>query len=312
MTEPATSLGFTLSPRQTEYLALDWGETVKAAMGLSPGLVRLGAYWSEIEVEPGRYDFSALDAALHEVRYPDRQIILTVGMKAPRWPEYYVPVWRQQTQVVSFTAAVVSRYGHNDLVDYWQVENEPFDPSGEHRWRISEELLKEEIALLRRLDRRQRPIIATMWVKTHPLARLDVGQRLRARRLLSLVDVLGLDVYPSVGQRVMGKNVYVDWSHWYWEAAAARLRRLAERLGKQAWVMEAQAEPWEPGHLVHVDPKPSRSMRPETAVQICERLRRAGFRDILLWGVEHWWMRVVRHRDSTWWDAMGRLYRSRV
>src|SRR5437879_3250823 len=51
----------------------------------------------------------------------------------------------------------------------WQVENEPLDAAGPHRWRISAEFLAEEIALVRRLDAdRQRPVVVNTFVDTQP------------------------------------------------------------------------------------------------------------------------------------------------
>ena len=34
------------------------------------------------------------------------------------------------------------------------------------------------------------------------------------------------------------------------------------------------------------------------------QLRDVGFDTILLWGVEHWYMRREVHQDALWWDQM--------
>jgi hypothetical protein len=34
------------------------------------------------------------------------------------------------------------------------------------------------------------------------------------------------------------------------------------------------------------------------------QLHDLGFDTILLWGVEHWYMRRERHNDTIWWDQM--------
>src|SRR5687767_14817772 len=92
---PARSiaLGFTFSQRQTEYLTLQWDDVFDAALDLSPTIIRLGAYWDEIEPYEGVYDWSTLDAQLDRADERDLDVILTVGMKAPRWPEYFLPSW---------------------------------------------------------------------------------------------------------------------------------------------------------------------------------------------------------------------------
>jgi hypothetical protein len=141
------ALGFTFSQRQAEYLELPWDEVYDAALDLSPTIIRLGAYWDEIEPVEGVYDWSTLDAQLDQADERGLDVILTVGMKAPRWPEYFLPTWleprlelddgatvseraelRQRT--LAFVERVVQRYRGHDAVAYWQVENEPLDPSG--------------------------------------------------------------------------------------------------------------------------------------------------------------------------------------
>jgi hypothetical protein len=323
-------VGVTFSRRQAEYLGLPWKDTFSAVLNLSPTVVRLGAYWDEIERQPDTYDFSALDWQLERLPASTYRVVLTVGMKAPRWPEYYVPSWLLQQSrpgwnaTVSddalvragarrFVEAVVTRYQDHPAIGYWQVENEPLDPSGPRQWKIGADFLEEEVQLVRSIDQGQRPIILSMFVGTPPpLAVLppwrsqDEG---RARALLSMADILGLDLYPSRGIRVFGRDLYLDWSGWGWERSAMSLRQLALDQGKDAWVMEAQAEPWEPSKLVYLDGAESRSVGPGTAANTFGRLSSGGFGTILLWGAEHWYMRQEKHDDRSWLDTLGPLFR---
>ena len=324
-------VGVTFSPRQAEYLGLGWKDTFSAVMNLSPTVVRLGAYWDEIERRPGVYDFSALDWQLERLPASTYRVVLTVGMKAPRWPEYYLPSWLMRDtrvgqrgtisndavvrmQVLRFVEAVVTRYEVHPSIGYWQVENEPLDPSGPRQWRIGADFVQEEVALVRSLDHRGRPIILSMFVDTPPpLASLppwrshDEG---RARTLLDMADILGLDIYPSRGIRFFGRDLYLDWSGWAWERPALSLRQIALDQGKDAWIMEAQAEPWEPSRLVYLDDAESRSVRPGTAADTFGRLSNGGFATILLWGAEHWYMRQEIHDDRSWLDTLRPLFRS--
>src|SRR5438105_2163562 len=90
--------GFTFSERQAGYLDVSWQQAFHAAMDLQPSVVRLGAYWDSIEPRRGEYDFSTLDWLLDNTA-SGSSVLLTVGMKAPRWPEYYLPGWlRKQAQ----------------------------------------------------------------------------------------------------------------------------------------------------------------------------------------------------------------------
>jgi hypothetical protein len=252
-------------------------------------------------------------------------------MKAPRWPEYYLPTWLMRetklgqrrtisddplvrAEALRFVEAVVARYQDHPAIAYWQVENEPLDPAGPRQWRIGADFVAEEVALVRSLDHHQRPVILSMFVDTPPpLAGLppwrshDEG---RARTLLDMADILGLDVYPSRGIRFFGRDLYLDWSGWAWERPAMTIRQLAVDQGKDAWIMEAQAEPWEPSRLVYLDDGQSRSVQPGTAADTFGRLSTGGFGTILLWGAEHWYMRQERHDDRSWLDTLRPLFRS--
>ena len=324
-------VGVTFSPRQAEYLGMAWQETFSRVMDLAPTIVRIGAYWDEIERRQGTYDFSMLDWQLARLPAEQYRVVLTVGMKAPRWPEYYLPTWlmretkigpygtisddpQVRTQALRFVRAVVERYQDHPSVAYWQVENEPLDPSGPRHWKIGAEFVAEEVALVRSLDRRDRPVILSMFVDTPPpLAGLPPWRshdERRARTLLDLADILGLDVYPSRGIRFFGRDLFLDWSGWNWESPAMTLRQLALDKGKDAWIMEAQAEPWEPSRLVYLDNDQSRSVQPGTAASTFGRLSSGGFGTILLWGAEHWYMRQDRHDDGSWLDTLRPLFRS--
>jgi hypothetical protein len=89
-----------------------------------------------------------------------------------------------------------------------------------------------------------------------------------------------------------------------WKPTVAELQRLSQRMERRAWIMEAQAEPWEPGRVVYTDAPLSRSVQPAGAAAAVRQLRDLGFDTILLWGVEHWYMRRERHQDALWWNQM--------
>jgi hypothetical protein len=328
---PQTEVGVTFSRRQAEYLGLPWKQTFSAVMDLSPTVVRLGAYWDEIERQRDVYDFSTLDWQLARLPAQNYRVVLTVGMKAPRWPEYYLPSWLLRDPKVSqrktisddpvvraealrFVEAVVTRYQDHPAVAYWQVENEPLDPAGPRQCRCGADFGAQVVALVRSLDAQKRPVILTMFVDTPPpLAGLPPWRshdESRARTLLDMADILGLDVYPSRGIKLFGRDFYLDWSGWAWERPAMTLRQLAVDAGKDAWIMEAQAEPWEPSRLVYLDDGQSRSVQPGTAADTFGRLSSGGFGTILLWGAEHWYMRQERHDDRSWLDTLAPLFRS--
>jgi hypothetical protein len=319
---PSMRVGYTFSARQAGYLELPWQQTFDATLALEPGLLRLGAYWDEIEPRPGQFDFRSLDWQMDRAAAAGRPVVLTVGMKAPRWPEYFLPAWLDarlaehrgaissdpglRERTLRFVRAVVERYRAHPTLRYWQVENEPLDPSGPRGWFIHPEFLAQEVAAVRAADPSGRPIVLTMFVHVYPLASVlpwSRGDDRRAEALLDLGDVLGLDVYPSVSLHALGRDLYFNFLGWNWTAAARGGATRAHARGKHAWIMEAQAEPWEPARVVASGPGPARSLNPSQAERIFQRLRASGFDTILVWGVEHWYMRKAVQQDSTWWDT---------
>jgi hypothetical protein len=320
------SLGFTFSERQADYLDLSWQQAYSAAMGLQPNLVRLAAYWDSIETAPGHYDFTDLDWLLDHTP-PQSSVLLVVGMKAPRWPEYYLPRWLKagltlgsgadvaqdpnvRAATLRFAAQVVQHERSRPNIRYWQVENEPLDPSGPRQWTIDRGFLAEEIGLVRSLDP-GRPIVASMFVDTSPLGALPPWRgRLtdRARQLLGLADVLGLDVYPIRPVSTRSFQASPQWPVWVWEGRVKSLQQIAQAAGKQSWISEAQAEPWLPSHLVYTASAPARNAAPGLTTTTVDRLQADGFNTILLWGVEYWYMRSERYQDHNWWKGMQLLF----
>ena len=62
--EEPVVVGVTYSPKQSEYLDQDWKKTYIEILDCGFNAIRLGAYWNEIEKEPGVYDFNVLDLSL--------------------------------------------------------------------------------------------------------------------------------------------------------------------------------------------------------------------------------------------------------
>jgi len=299
-------------------------------LGLHP--VRLSAFWDEVD----RRGFDDLDWLVEQAAGAGSELVLTVGMKAQGWPEFYIPRRLQpeaglrtdvaaasaglRTEAMQFVAATVERYRNQNAVAVWQVENEPLNPSGPRRWWIGSEFVAEEIATVRRLDP-HRPIALNVfsrfntWLDIASIRHgLDLSRLLgsSARRpeaealtLLGRDDILGLDVYRRIGYRRFGRRVVTRSRHWQSNAARWAARAAAE--GKRAWVLEAQAEPWEPPLRGNRRP---RSCRPEDIAATVGGLWNAGCATVLLWGVEHCLARDA-DGDGSWLaavqDAAGAL-----
>jgi hypothetical protein len=324
-----TRLGFTFTPRQAEHLGLDWQATFAAALELRPELIRLGTPWLDVEPAPGQFAFGKLDWLFDAAEAANVPVLLTVGMKSPRWPEFYLPEWlgaglashrlhpvsddpRVRAGVRRLIERVVPRYRARRTLEAWQVENEPLDPAGPYGWRIGSAFLSEEIAQVRALDP-ARPIVVTSFALTDPLQMLPGAGRFRAARVASLAeraDVLGLDVYTAVAVTLLGRQVALRWRSSRWERPFSSYIRAATAHQTPVWLTELQAEPWEPGQIVHTRRGEAASVTPTIAGDMVERVSRFGLPVVLLWGVEHWYARRLRFGDDRWWrlfaDCFGR------
>lgn len=149
-------IGTTFSQVQCEYLGLDWKEAYEKTLSLGFDIIRLGAYWKRIEKREGSYDFSELDWQIEKAKERGIKILLTVGMKAPRWPEYFIPDWvlskvnlhsgREvsdkaflRQRALEFIRQVIMRYRIEDSIIAWQVENEPLNRAGPKNLTIGED-----------------------------------------------------------------------------------------------------------------------------------------------------------------------------
>lgn len=244
-------------------------------------------------------------------------------MKAQGWPEFAIParllppdtpasgditVRRGELTgaAMAFLRSTVDRYrGHTALLG-WQVENEPLNPAGPSRWWIGPEFLRREIAAVRELDP-GRPLAVNVFA--HFNRRVDVaasrwgfqlgrcGPEAEALDLLRPGDVLGLDVYRRIGFR-LGRLRLVTHAGRGYASGAGRWRERARAAGVEAWILEAQAEPW----------GPPRTCRPGDVGDTVRRLRRAGFDTVLLWGAEHWLAREAAG-DGSWLAAVSSIQR---
>jgi hypothetical protein len=313
----AVRLGATFSARQAAEAGLEpiSALTEVLAMGLRP--LRLCAYWDEIAAQ----GYGALDRQLEVAERQGAPVCLAVGMKSPRWPEFHLPdavrpdlrrgadvgsAAGLREAVLEFVGRTVERYRETASVRWWQVENEPLNRSGPLAWWIGRSLLEAELAGVQGAD--QRPVVLTCF--SHVGRRIDIASGHRGLNLgallgrgsgvegevLSLLrpgDVLGLDVYRRIGR----PDGTVATAARDWLAFAARWGRRAEHLGIEAWVTEAQAEPWEPGGASPGgDPS---SVTPGDAPDLVHRLVEAEYRTVLLWGAEYWLARE-REGDGRW------------
>ena len=326
-------VGISFSPIRAGYLGLDYRSAFKRLEAMHFRVIRLSSYWDQVDKE----GYDQLDWLMNEAQRARQPLVLTVGMKALGWPEFYVPTsvkdltsLNQVQDVASdsslraatlaFVEDTVLRYRDNSALVAWQIENEPFNRAGPQRLWIDAEFLRDEITSVRRLDHHHRPLIVNAFshfnlVFDQASARqgFDLRQWLgfdadSAERdslaVLNPGDVLGLDVYTAIGYQFLGQD-HLSRADGDWPDRLARVRDLAKRQGKQAWITEAQAEPWESAADTYTKPK---STNPAAMRSLFENLKDAGYGTVLFWGSEYWLWRAD-NGDPRWIDAVRAILR---
>ena len=323
----STEIGVTFSQVQCEYLNIEWRRVYENTLALGFDIIRLGSYWSRIEKEEGVYDFGELDWQIKKAEERKVKILLTVGMKAPRWPEFFIPAWLSKKirlrwgsdaannkllkeRALEFIRQAVLRYRNRDCISAWQVENEPLNRSGPKENWIGESFLKEEIALVKSLDTKKRPVVVN--AMTYPNRLLRFFARLLYRRkpvydVIDIADIPAINVYPVIGHRLFSRKICFLSNRKERNAYLDEFIRYAVRHDKNIWITELQAEPWEPGELVYLGKEQPFTCDAGQYLSTFKDMSSLGINTILLWGVEYWYFRKEFRGDNSWVNAALRL-----
>lgn len=295
-------LGTTFSPHHLQNLDLSVESTFSDLLSLKLDLIRLGCYWNETELEPGVYDFSQLESLLELCEEHHQKVILTLGMKSPRWPEYYFPEWleakdphHQKTQdaCLAFLVASIDGLNRFTCITHFQVENEPLDPSGPSNAVIPIEFLIKEIELVKELTKQ--PVVINFWGNAFSLRGVY-------KLVMPYLDILGLDLYyAQFVKKIFGRSLYTGPLD-----SDPRLKRISNTLNKPIWITELQAEPWEQATIAYDHPNP-KSISPEKIIENFNRAKLLSPEVILLWGYEYWYYRKEVFGDLRFWETVCEL-----
>ncbi|HEY9288083.1 MAG TPA: hypothetical protein VIT43_08685 [Candidatus Dormibacteraeota bacterium] len=313
-----TAVGTSFTRWRAEALGLDYRDAFTELLRLDLSLIRLSASWREI----AEFGWRHLDWLLDRAEEVAQPVVMTVGMKALGWPEFYLPEGLDpgepavQQQALAQVRETVDRFRDRTSIVAWQIENEPFNRSGpQGRW-IPRAVVRREARAVRVLDP-ARPIILTTF--GHFSADLDRAssrhqsdwkRRLvlafaaerEALAVLRQGDILGVDVYRSIGWVDAAENAQLARADVDQVQSVARWKRIAESQGKRFWITEAQAEPWEARRATHGSPL---TVSPDSVGSLLAALSATGVETVLLWGSEYWLWRAA-NGDPRWLDAVVR------
>ncbi len=288
------SLGMTFSSRYAESLGLNWQETYLALLDdVGVKKMRIPVYWDLVEKEKDVYDYTQVDWQVAEAGKRGVEVILTVGLKVPRWPECHIPEWAQQDTetrkngILRFITETVERYRGDATVTKWQIENEPFLPFG-----ICPDFevafLEQEVALAKKLDP-SRPILLT-----------DSGELSLWHGAASRGDEFGTTLYRDIySNKVGGYFTYPIGPNFFrFKEKMVRLTTHQEHFS----VIELQAEPWASGWVANVPlVEQAITMNEVKLRENVDYARQVGFHDIYLWGGEWWyWMKTQKNAPGVW------------
>lgn len=296
------SYGITFSLKQAESLGLDWQEAYASILDdLKIKKIRLAAYWDEIEAEKDSYVWEDLDWQIKKASEVGVEIILAVGGRLPRWPECHFPKWlenvsqvEKREQLLEYIELTINRYKDNKNIAAWQVENEPFLINFGECPKLDKDLLDEEIALVKSLDKR--PIVVT-----------DSGELSAWIPAARRADIFGTTMYRDTYSKLLRSYV-----HYPIEPGFFRFKKNITRIfsDPEKWVViELQAEPW--GSVPFQElPKTERdiTMSLEKFKDMIDFSRKTGFKEFYLWGVEWWYWEWKVNGDERFWEEAWKLF----
>jgi hypothetical protein len=219
-------MGLTFGSIAAEFHGLDPHRTLESLLGneLSEAtLVRLGAYMNQ----PTDEMISELSWQISIAQKYDKHVVLTVGGKAPHYPEWYIDPKAKDEEIEKATA-VIDAFGDNPTVSHFQLSNEPFHAD----YQIQPEHDGVLDKIYEQMRKYGKPIIVTMLA--HP-SFFSENQFIKA---VKYADIVGLDLYTQIGfSRVSCEQM---------RSTMQRAKALAEEQDVKLWVTESQTLSWEP------------------------------------------------------------------
>lgn len=300
LTKPAPNIkyGVSYSPLAAKSLKLDWQKTYTDILDdLKVRYIRIPSYWTSIESKVGEFDFSETDYLVQQAEKRNVQLILTLGIKQPRWPECHVPKWvrslsteKRQQKTLELITKVVQRYKSSNSIYAWQVENEPFYyPYGEDCFPPDEKFLKLEVETVKSLD--SRPVIIS-----------ETGELAMWGRQMKASDIFGTTLYRTVFNQTTGYFNY-PLIPGYYSLRSYLFRKFLAPQNQKTIIVELQAEPWLAKNNPLTTPLGTQMkiFSPQDLQKNIQFAQKTGFDEIYLWGVE-WWYFLKQQGQPQYWD----------
>jgi hypothetical protein len=298
--------GVSFIPDYAQSLGVDPQANMDALLNIGVKQFRLVSYWSDGEPTQGQYDFSQLDWQFKKAEAKHAKVILTLGLRQPRWPECHIPTWvgqepqsAWQPQLESYMKAVVERYKNSPSLQSYQVENEYFLQGFGTCTNSDPARLTSEFNLVKKLDP-SHPIIVT---RSDNAIGIAVGQ--------PKPDEYSISLYRRVWDAAVTHR-YLEYPYpaWYYGFLAG-WQKLSDN--RDMMVGELQAEAWAPHgqSLTQISlSEQNKSINAKRLEGVFNFGKATGMRSIDMWGAEYWYYRLVVLHDSSLWNVAKQEFSS--
>ncbi|MCR4280066.1 MAG: hypothetical protein NUV82_01415 [Candidatus Komeilibacteria bacterium] len=291
--------GLSFSSKYAEQLGLDWQETYIYILENMPAkYLRLMTYWDEIEVADDEYDYSRIKWQLEKAAEYDKEVLLIVGRRQPRWPECHIPSWvynlndsERLAAEYEMIARTISELKDYSVIFAWQIDNEPF-------LSVFGECPEEKLA-----DYREKLTFAAD-LDSRPLVVTDSGEFSLWLKAARLNPIVGVSLYRTTWNKWYGKFFYpLAPSFYQYKARLISFFAKAE----QVFISELQLEPWADQSLAEM-PLPEQYVRfpVEQVEENIHFARRTGLEPRYGGGAEWWYWLKTEKNNSADWDAVVR------
>ena len=293
--------GITFSVPYAEQLGLDWKTVYEDMLNDFPiKNFRVMTYWDRVESEEGRFDLGETNYQLDRLKAHGAKAYLILGKKQPRWPECYLPNWAKSLSTDEvfekeqiYIDKLVQEYKNNDVVEGFQIQNEPLFNFGPDCPPITQSRLRDEIAKLK--VQTSKPILVT-----------DTGELdFWYQSSHTGADILGVTMYHKVYNRFIGRTTYpYPGAYYRIKAGFVKLTGGSSRV----FGVELQLEPWfiDGPFNVSSDEQLKLFSAKDIKKQF-DKAKNSGFERHYLWGVEWWnWMKD-KQGNPTPWQTVRRL-----
>jgi len=295
-------IGVTFDYEQCTNLGLDWKEVLNYTVKFGIPIVRIGLKWSKIETEKGKFNWSVYDEILQFLERNNTKVILCLGMKSPRWPEFFIPEWLGfkgykgfkvqnnndilRQRLFLFLEKAIKRYLEFKSISTIQLENEPLLKSGPQKGRIDQLFLIEEFSYLKTLTNLKIILNAQALPTTGIIAEYLKGRNEYKKKLIEICDAFGMNIYERFEGKTLGgfKKTFRA-GKFVWRYLKSLINH-ANIYKKEIVVTELQAEPWQFGEVDLKDAYANRTCNPKMVLQNIQRVKNLGIETILLWGFE--------------------------